>query len=131
MRKYISFAFKNSLRNKRRTVLTIASISVSLFLLGMLIAIYHAFYFRSAPPEQALRLVMRNRVSFTFTLPEYYEPNIRQISGVKEVVSRSWFGGIYIDNRPEHFFPRFATDPEKIFRVYPEFKISQIGRAHV
>ena len=109
MRKYIPFAFKNSLRNKRRTILTIASISVSLFLLGMLIAVYHAFYFRAAPPEQALRLVMRNRVSLAFTLPEYYEPKIRQISGVKEVVSRSWFGGQYIDNRPEHFFPRFGT----------------------
>ena len=73
MRKYIPFAFKNSLRNKRRTILTIASISVSLFLLGMLIAVYHAFYFRAAPPEQALRLVMRNRVSLAFTLPEYDE----------------------------------------------------------
>jgi putative ABC transport system permease protein len=123
MRKYIPFAFKNSLRNKRRTILTIASISVSLFLLGVLIAVYHAFYFRAAPPEQALRLVMRNRVSLTFSIPEYYEPKIRQIQGVKEVVSRSWFGGIYIDNRPEHFFPRFGTDPERIFKVYPEMKI--------
>lgn len=124
MRKYIPFAFKNSLRNKRRTLLTIASISVSLFLLGMLIAVYYAFYFRAAPPEQALRLVMRNRVSLTFSLPEYYEPKIRQIPGVKEVVSRSWFGGQYIDNRPEHFFPRFGTDPERIFMVYPEMKIA-------
>jgi len=123
MRKYIPFAFKNSLRNKKRTILTIASISVSLFLLGILIAVYHAFYFRAAPPEQALRLVMRNRVSLTFSIPEYYEPKIRQISGVKEVVSRSWFGGLYIDNRPEHFFPRFATDPERIFKVYPEMTV--------
>jgi putative ABC transport system permease protein len=123
MGKYIPFAFKNSLRNKRRTILTIASISVSLFLLGMLIAVYHAFYYRAGPPEQALRLAMRNRVSLAFPLPEYYEPKIRQISGVKEVASRSWFGGVYIDNRPEHFFPRFATDAEKIFKVYPEMKI--------
>jgi putative ABC transport system permease protein len=123
MGKYIQFAFKNSLRNKRRTILTIASISVSLFLLGMLIAVYHAFYYRAGPPEQALRLVMRNRVSLAFPLPEYYEPKIQQIQGVKEVASRSWFGGVYIDNRPEHFFPRFATDPEKIFKVYPEMKI--------
>jgi putative ABC transport system permease protein len=123
MGKYIPFAFKNSLRNKRRTILTIASIGVSLFLLGMLIAVYHAFYFRQGPPQQALRLVMRNRVSLTFPLPEYYEAKIRQLAGVKEVVSRSWFGGIYIDNRPEHFFPRFATDPEKIFNVYPEMRI--------
>ena len=123
MRKYIPFAFKNSLRNKRRTILTIASISVSLFLLGVLIAVYHAFYFRAAPPEQALRLVMRNRVSLTFSIPEYYEPKIRQIAGVKEVVSRSWFGGLYIDNRAEHFFPRFGTDPERVFKVYPEMTV--------
>lgn len=123
MRKYIRFAFKNSLRNKRRTILTVASISVSLFLLGILIAVYHAFYFRAAPPEQALRLVMRNRVSLTFSIPEYYEPKIRQIAGVKEVVSRSWFGGLYIDNRAEHFFPRFGTDPERVFKVYPEMTV--------
>ncbi len=124
MWKYIPFTFKNSLRNKRRTILTIASISVSLFLLGMLFAMYHAFYYRQGPPQQALRLVCRNRVSLTFPLPEYYEAKIRQISGVREVTSRTWFQGIYIDNRPEHFFPRFATEPQTIFKVYPELKIS-------
>ncbi|MFN8005948.1 MAG: FtsX-like permease family protein [Terriglobia bacterium] len=124
MRKYIPFAFKNSLRNKRRTILTILSISVSLFLLGMLFALYHAFYYRSGPPEQALRIVTRNRVSLTFSLPEYYGEKIRQLSGVKYLTTRSWFQGLYIDNRPEHFFPRFATDPETIFKVYPEMKIS-------
>jgi putative ABC transport system permease protein len=124
MWKYVPFAFKNSLRNKRRTILTIASISVSLFLLGMLIAVYHAFYYRNAAPEEALRLVTRNRVSLAFPLPEYYEQQIKKISGVREICPRSWFGGIYIDSRPEHFFARFSTDPEKIFRVYPEVKIS-------
>ncbi len=124
MWKYVPFTFRNSLRNKRRTFLTIASISISLFLLGMLIAVYHAFYYRTGPPEEALRLVTRNRVSLTFSLPQYYGDRIKQIAGVREVVPNSWFGGIYIDNRPEHFFPRFATDPEKIFAVYPEFKIA-------
>ena len=74
----------------------------------MLIAIYHAFYYRTGPPEEALRLVTRNRVSLTFPLPEYYGERIKQIAGVREVVPSSWFGGIYIDNRPEHFFPRFC-----------------------
>jgi putative ABC transport system permease protein len=124
MWKYVPFTFRSSLRNKRRTFLTIASVGVSLFLLGMLLAIYHAFYYRTGPPEEALRLVARNRVSLTFPLPEYYGERIKQIAGVREVVPTSWFGGIYIDNRPEHFFPRMATDPEKIFDVYPEFKIS-------
>jgi putative ABC transport system permease protein len=124
MGKYIPFAFKNTLRNKRRTLLTILSISVSLFLLGMLFAMYHAFYFRAGPAQQALRMVTRNRVSLTFPLPEYYQEKIRQVPRVREVTSRSWFQGTYIDNRPEHFFPRFATDPDRIFLVYPELRIS-------
>ena len=124
MWKYLPFAFKNSLRNKRRTLLTIASISVSLLLLGMLVAVYHLFYYRDAPPEEALRLVTRNRVSLAFPLPEYYGERIKRVQGVREVCPRSWFGGIYIDNRPEHFFARFSTDPEKIFLLYPEVKIA-------
>ncbi|MEW5976755.1 MAG: FtsX-like permease family protein [Acidobacteriota bacterium] len=123
MWKFVPFAFKNSLRNKRRTFLTIASVSVSLFLLAILFAVYHAFYYRTGSPEQDLRLVVRNRVSLAFSLPEYYELQIRKIAGVKTVCTRSWFGGIYIDNRPEHFFPRFATDPDCIFQTYPELRI--------
>jgi putative ABC transport system permease protein len=115
--KYFVFAFKNSFRNKRRTLLTIASISVSLFLLGMLFAIYHVFFLREGTPSSALRLITRNRVSLTFSLPEYYEEKIRKIPGVVEVCPSSWFGGTYIDNRPEHFFARFPTDPDKIFKV--------------
>ncbi len=119
----LNLALKNALRNRRRTLLTVASISISLFLLGVLLSVYHAFYHQEGPPEQALRLVTRNRVSLTFSLPEYYEQQIRNVPGVREVVPSSWFGGVYIDNRPENFFPRFATDPERIFEVYKEFTV--------
>ena len=124
MWKYLPFALKNSLRNKRRTLLTIVSIGFSLFLLSMLIAIFHAFYYAQGPPQEALRLVTRHRVSLAFPLPEYYGERIKRVQGVREVCPSNWFGGIYIDDRPEHFFARFATDPEKIFLTYPEFKIS-------
>ncbi len=119
----LGLALKNALRNRRRTLLTVASISISLFLLGVLLSVYYAFYHQEGPPEQALRLVTRNRVSLTFSLPEYYEQQIRKVPGVREVVPSSWFGGVYIDNRPENFFPRFATDPERIFEVYKEFSL--------
>jgi cell division protein FtsX len=39
MFRYFSLAFKNSLRNRRRSALTISSIAVSLCLLGLLIAV--------------------------------------------------------------------------------------------
>ena len=99
------------------------SIGFSLFLLSMLIAIYHLFYHAQGPPQEALRLVTRHRVSLAFDLPEYYAEQIKKTAGVQVVCPEDWFGGIYIDDRPEHFFARFATDPEKIFLAYPEFKM--------
>ena len=53
MFRYLPLILKNSWRNRRRTTLTILSISVSLCLLGVLMAIYHAFYMSEASPSQA------------------------------------------------------------------------------
>jgi putative ABC transport system permease protein len=47
------------------------------------------------------------------------------VPGVVEVVPTQWFGGKYIDDKPEHFFAQFATDPEEFFKVYTDFKIPQ------
>src|SRR2546426_35416 len=123
MFKYIPLAFKNSLRNRRRTLLTVLSVSVSLFLLGTLIAVYFAFYHREGPPEQALRTATRHRVSLVFPLPEYYAARINQVPGVKMVCRADWYGGVYIDRKPQHNFARFAVDADKIFAVRPELKM--------
>jgi putative ABC transport system permease protein len=45
------------------------------------------------------------------------------VPGVVEVVPTQWFGGKYIDDKPEHFFAQFATDPQELFKVYTDFKI--------
>jgi putative ABC transport system permease protein len=42
---------------------------------------------------------------------------------VKEVVNEQWFGGQYIDDKPEHYFAQFGTDPQELLKVYPEFKM--------
>ncbi len=123
MWKYVPLTFKNLLRNRRRTILTVLSVTISLFLLGVLLSAYAAFYHRDTSPDSALRLITRHRVSLTQALPEYYGERIRKIAGVEEVCIQNWFGGTYIDNRPEHMFPRFAVEPEKIFKVYSEFKV--------
>ena len=38
----LPLVFKISLRNRRRSILTISSIAVSLYLLGVLLSMYHA-----------------------------------------------------------------------------------------
>src|SRR5207249_911469 len=86
-------------------------------------AIYHAFYFAAPPPGTELRLVTRNRVSLARPLPQYYGQKIRAIPGVREVEIEQWFGGKYIDDRPEHMFARMAIEPDKFFIIYPEVKI--------
>lgn len=124
MVRYLPLIVKNSWRNRRRTTLTILSIAASLCLLGVLMALYHAFYFREASPEQALRLVTRNRISLATIMPLSYRERIRQVQGVREVVILQWFGGTYKDARDfRNFFARFAVEPDKLFTVYPEYQV--------
>ena len=119
--KYIPLVFKNLLRNKRRTILTVLSVTVSLFLLGFLLTVYAAFYHPTKSDEHHARLITRHRVSLTQALPEYYGSRIRAVEGVEAVCIYNWFGGTYIDQKPENMFARFAVEAEKVFQVHPEY----------
>ncbi|MBZ5617841.1 MAG: FtsX-like permease family protein [Acidobacteriia bacterium] len=126
MLRYLPLILRNSWRNRRRTILTVASIGVSMCLLGVMIAMFHALYLSDATPDQALRLVTRNRISLTVSIPESYENSIKQVAGVREVMISSWFGGTYIDAK--HFFARFIVDTDKLFTVYSELRIPEDQR---
>jgi putative ABC transport system permease protein len=124
--RYLPLILKNCWRNRRRTSLTIASIGVSMCLLGVLIAMYHAFYMAAPAPDQALRLVVRNRTSITQPIPASYRDVIQRFSGVQEVMVANWFGGIYKDARdPKNQFARFAVNPDELFKIYGEFRIPE------
>ena len=119
--KYAKLIFKNILRNKRRTLLTISSLVVSLFLIICLATVLTEFE-RGSQEASPLRLVTRHAVSLTFVLPMAHMQKIKAVPGVKEVTPFSWFGGIYIDER--NFFANFAVDPRKLREVVPELKMS-------
>src|SRR5208283_1456836 len=126
MVRFVPLILKNCWRNRRRTVLTIASIGVSMCLLGVMIAMFHALYLSDATPEQALRLVVRNRISLTVPIPEAYESRIKQVPGVRDVLINDWFGGTYIDQK--HFFAHMAVDSDKLFAIYQELRIPEDQR---
>jgi putative ABC transport system permease protein len=123
MFRYLPLIIKNGLRNRRRSILTICSVAASLCLLGVLMAIYHAFYFGQATPEQALRLVTRNKISLATVMPISYRQKILQIPGVREAMVTQWFGGVY--KEPKNVFARFAIEPSRIFTLYPEYKTTE------
>ncbi len=118
------FVSKNAFRNKRRSILTVLSIGFSLLLLTIMMTLWRSFYMNDGSAESAQRLVVRHKVSLTFALPGYYREKIRSVPGVVAVVPISWFGGLYKDDKPEHFFAQFGTDPEEFFKVYSDFEIS-------
>jgi putative ABC transport system permease protein len=129
MFRYFSLAFKNSVRNKRRSILTISSIAVSLCLLGCLLAIYQALFLKQATPGQALRLVVRHRVSLAQPLPYSYENQIKRIPGVRAVSVWNWFQGVYKDSRdPKNFFARFAVEPKPFMAIRTQMEMPEDQR---
>ncbi len=112
-----SFVVRNTFRNKRRSLLTMLSISFSLLLLTLMVSIWRTFYVDVGAPDSAKRVITRDRVSLVFFLPGYYREKIRSIPGVVAVAPMTWFGGRYKDDRPENFFAQMATDPDEYLKV--------------
>lgn len=126
MLRYLSLMVKNSLRNRRRSALTMISIGMSLCLLGVLGALYRGLFLAPPAPGQELRLVVHHKVSITQPLPAAYEMKIRQVPGVREAMIWQWFGGTYKDARVQaNFFARFCVEPDKFFKVRPEISMPE------
>lgn len=119
--RFAKLIFKNILRNKRRTLLTISSLVVSLFLIITLATVMTELE-RGTDQANPLRLVSRHAVSLAFPLPMAHLQRIRAVPGVKDAMPFSWFGGIYKDEK--NFFANFAVDATKLREIMTELKMS-------
>jgi len=111
------FVTRSAFRNRLRSFLTVASIGFSLLLLSIMLTIWRSFYIDKGAPDAALRIMTRHKVSLANFLPIYYRDKIRTVPGVVHIVPMTWFGGTYIDNKPENYFAQFATDADEYFDV--------------
>lgn len=111
------FVVRNTFRNKRRSGLTMLSISFSLLLLTLMMSIWRTLYIDRGTALSAKRLITRDRVSLSFFLPGYYRDKIRSIPGVVAAAPLTWFGGRYKDDRPENYFAQMVTDPDEYLTV--------------
>ncbi len=118
--KFLPLVLANLGRKKVRTLLTLGSFAVALFLFGLLVAIRGAFN-QGIDVAGNDRLMIINRTSLIQPLPLPYRDRILRIPGITSVTYASWFGGVYQDER--NFFAQFAIDPDTYRTVYPEFKI--------
>jgi putative ABC transport system permease protein len=116
--KFLSLIFRSLFRSKRRTILTVLFLAVSVFLVATLQSILATLDGFANNPNASNRIAVRHKVSLTNMMPLRYEDWIRQQPEVDEVMALQWFGGIYQD--PKNFFANFASEPEPIVRVFKE-----------
>ena len=109
---------KNIFRARLRSLLTIVGLVIAVIAFGLLRTVVDAWY-AGSDMASANRLVTRNSISLTFTLPTYYTERIRAVDGVSLISASNWFAGIY--QEPKNFFPQFAVTMPVFFDLYPEF----------
>jgi putative ABC transport system permease protein len=120
--KFLPLLLANLRRKKIRTILTVGSFAVALFLFGLLGAIRYGFR-QGIDIAGADRLVVIGRTSMIQPLPLPYKERLKRTPGVKDVAHATWFGGVYQD--PKNFFAQFAIVPDDWIKMYPEFVVPE------
>jgi putative ABC transport system permease protein len=120
--RFLHLVVRNLARNRRRTALTVLSLSIALFLYVFFDTVFQSWSRGSeAKPETARRLIVRN-VSMTSPMPLSHRKLIAEVEGVESVAPWHWFNG-RLKGRPKEFFPTFAVELESFPAVWSEFAI--------
>jgi putative ABC transport system permease protein len=114
--------FANLRRHKRRTLLTMASVALALFLFASLRTVITTLR-AAAEFGSARRLVSLNASGLIFPLPVAYAQRLAAVPGVEKVTWANWFGGQYGDGK--RFFANFAVDGRSYLDLYPEMSVPE------
>ena len=119
--KFLYLMWRNLMRKKVRTFLTVASIFIAFLLYGVLLAVKTGL---SAGVELGGldRLITIHKVSLIQPLPQSYGRKIATVEGIEDVAHAVWFQGVYQD--PKNFFGRMAVS-ENYLDMYPEMVLPE------
>jgi putative ABC transport system permease protein len=118
--KFLPLVLANLKRHKLRTLLTIASVALALFLFASLRTVVTTLN-AGAEVSSASRMVVQNATAIVFPLPQSYVNRIQSVPHVQAVTWANWFGGKYGDGKK--YFAQFAIEPESYLAMYPELGI--------
>ena len=120
--KYAALVFKNLVRSKRRTFLTVLSIAVSLFIFSALVSMPTVANEILGNTASSTRIATHNKAGLAYSIPVAYKQRIATVPHVEVVVPESWFGGVYHEVYDQ--FPNLAADPENVDKMWPDWGIS-------
>jgi len=118
--KFLPLVWRNLMRRKVRTFITLIAVVIGFVLFGLLMAIRAAFTL-GVEVAGADRLVMIHKVSFIQLLPTSYQARIASVDGVESVTHQTWLGAYF--REPSNFFANIAVEPEPFLAMYPEFEV--------
>jgi len=119
---YLSLVLRNLTRNKRRTILTSLSITVSVFIFATLISLPGLLSQVLRDRANSLRLISHSKASLFYMLPESYRRRIETVPHVEAVAAYSVFLATYRD--PTEQLGVVAVDDDHIHDIFPDWDLS-------
>lgn len=120
--KFVLFIAKHLRRNRIRTVSTVLTLALCIFLFCTMRTMLRTVD-ASLHNTNNARLVTRNGMGWIFNLPMAVKEKILAVHGVKQVSAVTWFGGVYKDLKD--FFPNMAVDAAPYLAMHPEYVLSE------
>lgn len=113
--------WRNLLGHPIRSLLTVLSVMVAVFLVSVLHAVVSGLD-RTLDAAASNRLLVQSAVSLFVELPLGYQQKLATVPGVEAICKWQWFGGRYEQDKGG-FFAQFGIDPETFLTSYPEISV--------
>ncbi len=116
----LKMVFRQVRRTPMRTVL--CALVIAVIACAMQLADHmRRTWTASSDIAAARRLITRNHISITQTLPLTYADTIRAVPGVKALTYNSWLGGYF--RKPTFSLDSYAIPDEGFFSIYTEYVV--------
>jgi putative ABC transport system permease protein len=119
--KFFTYIARNVRRNPVRSLLTIASVSVSLFLMMIIVSFFTVFESVVGSLKVHNRVIVLSSQGFGGKVPIARVNEIRGMDGIDAATPLAWFGGKFREQRMP--FAQFGVEPTEFFKVYDELTL--------
>ena len=126
--RYLPLLLANLRRSPLRSALTAAAIAFAIALVCLLRTMPEGLESILDYASSGTRVVVLNKAGFDYPLPYAYLQKVRALSGVHAAASWTLYGGMF-EVEKGVTFPSFATEPDVIAEVFPDFGLTPEGLA--
>lgn len=120
--KWLGLIRANLGRNRLRTALTGAAITLAVALVCMLLTMPEGLNSLLDNLTNNTRISVHNKAGIVYSMPYAFTRKVRQVDGVAAAVAMTWFGGAF-EEAGRVTFPNFAVEVDQVAAVYPDYGI--------